>query len=57
MKIVAKLVIDPRTKCLGYYRDGKFVKILSRREYEELKIIKKEDYGKRLKSAGGIDDN
>lgn len=40
MKIIAKLVIDPRTKCLGYYKDGKFVRILTRKEFEELEIIK-----------------
>lgn len=40
MKIIAKLVIDPRTKYLGYYRDGEFIKILTRAEYEELKVVK-----------------
>lgn len=55
MKIIAKLVIDPKTKYLGYYKDGRFVRILTRREYEELEVIKKEDYGN-MKIAGGIDD-
>lgn len=40
MKIIAKLVIDSKTGCLGYYKDGKFVKILNRREFEELEVIK-----------------
>ena len=39
MKIVAKLVIDPKTKCLGYYKDGKFVKVITKREYEEMKRL------------------
>ena len=36
MKIVAKLTVHPKTKYLGYYRDGKFIKILTRSEYEKM---------------------
>ena len=40
MKIIGRLIVHPTLKTLGYYKDGKFIKILSRREYEELEIIK-----------------
>lgn len=41
MKITGKLIMHPTLKCLGYYKNGKFVKILTREEYEEMKTIKK----------------
>lgn len=41
IKIKYRLVIHPETKTLGYFKEnGKFVKILTRTEYEELEIIK-----------------
>lgn len=41
IKTKYRLVIYPETKTLGYFKEnGKFVKILTRTEYEELEIIR-----------------
>lgn len=44
MKTIGKLIIHPKLKTSGYYKDGKFVKVLTREEYEEMiKIAREQD--------------